>query len=93
MSFIGLASPTSLTGVAGDATTPKQEGEHCRSSDLVVDAADREVVVALTNWVIPISASKGHTNHGEVTTLAIHDDKGRRSNECHVGGQTMTRAA
>jgi hypothetical protein len=74
MSFLGLASPTSLTGVVGDTTTPNREGEHCRSGDLVVDTADRKMVEALTNRVIPIRAYEGHPNHGEVTTLAIHND-------------------
>ena len=92
-SFLGLVSPTSLMGVAGGAATPNQEGEHYESSDLVVDAAYREAVAALTKWVSFISTSEGHPNYGEVTTQAIHDDEGRRSNECHVGVQTMTRAA
>ena len=59
----------------------------------MVDATDREAAAALTNRVIPISASKENPNHSKITTLAIHDDEGRRSNECRVWGQTMTGAA
>ena len=93
MSFLGLVSPTSLMGVAGGAATPNQEGEHYESSDLVVDATDRKGTAALTNWVIPIFASKGHPNHDKATTLAIHGDEGRRSNEYRVGGRTMINEA
>jgi hypothetical protein len=35
----------------------------------VVDAKNRKGTSALTNHVIPISASKGHPNHNVVTTV------------------------
>ena len=56
----------------------------------MVDVIDREAAAALTNSVIPVYTSEENPNHGEITTLAIHDDDGRRSNECRVWGQTMT---